>query len=845
MTTKLPPVKVLMISPGIIPSSTLLEKTFIDLFELGLVNFRISYYQELDFDYKNKNVEWCDILILLRSFDALGENLLKVAKEKNKIVVYCTDDDLRTLDPQSPLGKHYLTKQNISCFESICKGVDQIWVYTDEMLSRLSEFNPNVKLIKAPSPIDYSVNFQKKCGHDKVVIGYAGSSTHFSDISVSVNPILKILEKYGEKIRFEFVNCIPEQLKEINNVYYIPYFENIDTFYSYLKKSKWDIGLALLEDNLFNRGKTNNKYREFGALGIPGIYSKMPVYSNSIKHLENGYLVDHTEESIFEALEEMILSKELRNKIKANALADVSVKYSYRIVNNEILHLINQLLIGNNINVTPVKILVIGYRNLPSTDLAAFKPFKFLNVSYEFREPGQISINDIKNCNCLFIVRAFIPEMIPILEIAENNNKPIISVWDDDFIALSRIRHSLGKQFASHEGRNAIERILSGSDIVFSSTPPLTKQSRFYNPNVIEAIYGFDNDCLPQFELEDKPDKQIRIGFFGVNDAIKNPFVLNALQNVRANYGNRISIEFIAPNLSKEYTKVADLSWTNQMDMEQSLCLLGSRQWDIGLAPLEDSEFNASKQATKFRDYAWCGASMICSDVPTYRRVMLNEIHGLLVENTVQKWQIALEELINDNLKRRFLCDNAKKLLEAEHYMNKTIAAWEQIIWRIIKYNNREYILSKKQAEVAQDKFTDTKGPMIPIPVGREVRSMIEPMYDNWIGIDIKIETTRDIIHDCLALSIYTKEGANIRQNILCGNNENILGFYSFNFTPIKNSKNIPFVLFLKFTSSNNIYIFDTYYDSRILTRIERKIFKYFKATPKIHDLYCRLRFEN
>ena len=64
-----------------------------------------------------------------------------------------------------------------------------------------------------------------------------------------------------------------------------------------------------------------------------------------------------------------------------------------------------------------------------------------------------------------------------------------------------------------------------------------------------------------------------------------------------------------------------------------------SRGWDIGLAPLDDTEFNVAKQATKFRDYAWAGLAIVCSRVPTYQRPMIDGIHGLLVENAAIAWE--------------------------------------------------------------------------------------------------------------------------------------------------------------------------------------------------------------
>ena len=57
----------------------------------------------------------------------------------------------------------------------------------------------------------------------------------------------------------------------------------------------WAIGMAPLLDHSSNRAKTNNKYREYGACGIPGAYSDMPPYQGSVQPGVTGVLVKPAE----------------------------------------------------------------------------------------------------------------------------------------------------------------------------------------------------------------------------------------------------------------------------------------------------------------------------------------------------------------------------------------------------------------------------------------------------------------------------------------------------------------------------------------------------------------------
>jgi GT2 family glycosyltransferase/glycosyltransferase involved in cell wall biosynthesis len=68
--------------------------------------------------------------------------------------------------------------------------------------------------------------------------------------------------------------------------------------------------------------------------------------------------------------------------------------------------------------------------------------------------------------------------------------------------------------------------------------------------------------------------------------------------------------------------------------------------WDVGLAPLEDSPFNACKSAIKALDFAALGMATIASAVPAYRGSLAEE--GALVPNTTGAWFDAISRAIRD-----------------------------------------------------------------------------------------------------------------------------------------------------------------------------------------------------
>ncbi len=77
--------------------------------------------------------------------------------------------------------------------------------------------------------------------------------------------------------------------------------------------------------------------------------------------------------------------------------------------------------------------------------------------------------------------------------------------------------------------------------------------------------------------------------------------------------------------------------------------------WDIGLAPLCDSQFNQAKSAIKVLDYAALGLAVIASDLPVYRAALAGGRAGMLVQNSESAWYTGLSALIRDGGLRRTL----------------------------------------------------------------------------------------------------------------------------------------------------------------------------------------------
>ena len=77
----------------------------------------------------------------------------------------------------------------------------------------------------------------------------------------------------------------------------------------------------------FNSCKNPFKYIEFGAAGVPGIYSRVPIYEDVVKDQETGYLVPNESEAWIAATERLLKDGAFRQKIARNAQLDVMNRF--------------------------------------------------------------------------------------------------------------------------------------------------------------------------------------------------------------------------------------------------------------------------------------------------------------------------------------------------------------------------------------------------------------------------------------------------------------------------------------------------------------------------------------
>jgi len=106
-----------------------------------------------------------------------------------------------------------------------------------------------------------------------------GTFTHDRDFMIILPAIKKILHKYHDSIRLEILGALSDK----RLLTFLPNTVEVDTkgnseytkFMKWMNENIfWDFAIAPLEKNEFTRCKSDIKFLDYSALGIPGIYTK-------------------------------------------------------------------------------------------------------------------------------------------------------------------------------------------------------------------------------------------------------------------------------------------------------------------------------------------------------------------------------------------------------------------------------------------------------------------------------------------------------------------------------------------------------------------------------------------
>lgn len=264
--------RVLLIYNTMIPSVYLCGHCqMTELASQGLIDYQSCTDRRLT----NACLNWADVVLIGRMDNMQTLRLVRRLKQAGKYLIYILDDDLLNVPAGMRSAPHYQQ-------EDIRRSIREIIRLCDAMLSPsprlLGMYAADKRQLLTEEPAIEPVAYPAHDPAQPVKIGFAGSIDHKSELEAMLYTALRrVKDIYGDRVQLEFFGFQPAFAKELD-IRMLPYCDSYDAYRRQMNDLHWDIGLAPLPTSDFHACKHYNKFTEYSAAGVVGIYSAKPPY---------------------------------------------------------------------------------------------------------------------------------------------------------------------------------------------------------------------------------------------------------------------------------------------------------------------------------------------------------------------------------------------------------------------------------------------------------------------------------------------------------------------------------------------------------------------------------------
>lgn len=290
-----------------------------------------------------------DTIFVQRIHDWEGYYLLARLKEMGKRVVYDIDDDMFNIPPENPASRMIGRDAQMAAAECM-KLADVVTVTTDVLQTVIRNVTEGVEAVIIPNGVDMDDGWVPTpftgCQDGWKRIFWQGGESHAEDWIECADAVDAIM---GERqdVRVTILGYLPPAIRILmkkscwkDRVEFLE-FSDIETYLKIAKHVRAEVGIAPLQNTLFNRSKSPIKYIEYAAMGIPTVASDTLPYSDVIEDGKDGFLASDSE-SWFNALAACLDDKVKRFGVIEAARRKVRADYNVK----EIAKFWKQVLVG-------------------------------------------------------------------------------------------------------------------------------------------------------------------------------------------------------------------------------------------------------------------------------------------------------------------------------------------------------------------------------------------------------------------------------------------------------------------------------------------------------------------
>ena len=282
---------------------------------------------------------------------------------------------------------------------------------------------------------------------------------------------------------------------------------------------------------------------------------------------------------------------------------------------------------------------------IPSVRLCGYEQMKWLEqkgkISFTCSDAKEVTSDQCSQADVVIFVRSSTWLEWKIAKRCKKADKLILYVLDDDVFEIAQ-DSLVTAYFHQSTVRNRVRWFIANSNVFVSPSKHILEK---YKKDA-KRILLLEEPCLNYnaASARKKENRKLKIGFAGSVDRTGDVqrTLQEAIEEFYKKHKEEADIEFMGAKIEL-IDKLGLTHYPYEEEYEQYQKRFFELNWDIGLAPMPDTEFHRGKHYNKYIEYGSIGCVGIYSNVIPYTYIVKNGENGILCGNSTKEWIEAME----------------------------------------------------------------------------------------------------------------------------------------------------------------------------------------------------------
>lgn len=300
---------------------------------------------------------------------------------------------------------------------------------------------------------------------------------------------------------------------------------------------------------------------------------------------------------------------------------------------------------------------MVGNTPISSCDIRLTRPLDHptarSEVAWRFRELEEVVSGGVRD-DIILVQRSAVPadKTDAVIAACEKSSARLVWETDDDLFQMDVGHPEYSSTYC--DSTASMRRLAEAADVITTSTETIaaTLRTMFRNvavvPNTLDEFLWFGG--AHDGAVPDRDDDVIELVYVGTaTHASDLAVVREALEMLRTRSDLSVQLTMIGGE-----TAGRNQDWYRRIPVPQSKTRYPNfvrwlrrraARWDIALAPLQPTPFNAGKSCLKYQEYSALGLPGIYINNDAYRHVVRHDETGILVDFEPNAWADAIAHL--------------------------------------------------------------------------------------------------------------------------------------------------------------------------------------------------------